>query len=301
MGCLYMLTFPNDKKYVGITTRDIEWRFKQHVSASVRNKTYLAKAIKKYGADTIKKRVLVIANDADYLKDLEIKAIVAFNSKWPNGYNNTIGGDGVHGAASETEINRRKKLSRTHKTPSAMKKNLEIQKQYWTEERKAQRAESIKQKWADPEYRAMILSARQKPLQMGFAFSKNKTDVKRRLRAKHWDNPDFREGARQRNLARLSNPDELKKLSENQKRVMADPEMRLQIAHSLSKFKNRVFVKSGAPVLSKYDRGGLLQSSIPLLPNPFSAIDAIRRGWLGREFERAIDRGWIKQVNCENF
>lgn len=38
---------------------------------------------------------LVIAGGWDYLCELEKKAIAAFETRWPNGYNITKGGDGV--------------------------------------------------------------------------------------------------------------------------------------------------------------------------------------------------------------
>lgn len=57
----------------------------------------LQNAIRKYGAEAFTRRVLVIADDWDYLCDLERKAIIAFDTLAPRGYNLTVGGEGVVG------------------------------------------------------------------------------------------------------------------------------------------------------------------------------------------------------------
>ena len=57
----------------------------------------LQQAIKKYGADNFKVETLVIADNWQYLCDLECKAIAAFNTRSPYGYNLTRGGEGVVG------------------------------------------------------------------------------------------------------------------------------------------------------------------------------------------------------------
>lgn len=105
MGELYRLTFPNGKAYIGITSKTARKRFAVHVSDSRRcGEAYpLREAIRKYGPESVSVMTLVKA-DWDYLKDLERRAIVAFGTKVPHGYNVTEGGDGVLGRpASERQ------------------------------------------------------------------------------------------------------------------------------------------------------------------------------------------------------
>jgi group I intron endonuclease len=115
-GCLYMLTFPNGKLYVGITSKSLERRLIQHRCAAkkaVLNRPLYA-AIRKHEGFTAKK--LVIASSLDYLYDLEQKAIEAFGTRAPNGYNLTDGGKGPIGY--EWTENQRKVSDRRRGVPT---------------------------------------------------------------------------------------------------------------------------------------------------------------------------------------
>lgn len=54
-------------------------------------------ALRKYKPENFIVKTLVIANKWDYLCDLEKKAIIAFGTKYPHGYNMTDGGEGIIG------------------------------------------------------------------------------------------------------------------------------------------------------------------------------------------------------------
>jgi hypothetical protein len=85
--------------YIGISAKTADERWRRHLDRALgaRPRGALSHAIKKYGPEDFKVETLVIANDWDYLCDLERKAIAAFNTKSPNGYNLTDGGEGIHG------------------------------------------------------------------------------------------------------------------------------------------------------------------------------------------------------------
>lgn len=102
-GFLYLLTFPNGKAYVGITSRTVKERFDEHVNNNRYGKRACAvhAAIEKYGAPSVKVDVLAEAS-WEHLVDLEIKAIAALNTRPPFGYNLTIGGEGVRGMDAVT-------------------------------------------------------------------------------------------------------------------------------------------------------------------------------------------------------
>jgi group I intron endonuclease len=103
----------NNKEYVGLTTRSLEDRWKQHVYESNKQDSWewntpLGNAIKKYGKDSFEVSVLFNCNSVEELKQKEIelieqrKSLVEFG-----GYNITKGGDGRLGAKHSEETKRK--------------------------------------------------------------------------------------------------------------------------------------------------------------------------------------------------
>lgn len=80
----------NHKKYIGLTTRSIEERFSEHCKAD----TVIGEAIRKYGVDNFMCYEVDNAQSKNELSELEIHYIHYFGTL-KNGYNCTIGGDGV--------------------------------------------------------------------------------------------------------------------------------------------------------------------------------------------------------------
>lgn len=113
-GCLYALTFPNGKKYIGITSGTLRRRVNLHRShANTGRPGAVYNAIRKYGAQGFDALPLVVASDWDYLCELEQKAIAAFGSMAPGGFNLTAGGEGFRGQTFTPE--RRVKMSEARK------------------------------------------------------------------------------------------------------------------------------------------------------------------------------------------
>jgi len=90
MGCLYLITSPSGKSYVGITKRTLEERVHEHCSSS----QLIGRAIRKYGLAYMKIEQLQAENDWQLLQALEIQTIAKLNTRYPKGYNLTDGGDG---------------------------------------------------------------------------------------------------------------------------------------------------------------------------------------------------------------
>ena len=103
MGCLYQLTSPSGKSYLGISSKTAAHRFAKHVEHALgkRENGVIYSALRKYGSDQFQIKTLVIANDWEYLCDLEKKAIIALQTRYPHGYNMTDGGEGIIGPKSE--------------------------------------------------------------------------------------------------------------------------------------------------------------------------------------------------------
>lgn len=91
--------------YIGIA-KNTRKRWQEHVHSSVTgSRCALHSAIRKYGFDSFKKEILVTSTFA-YVKELEIKAIAAYDTM-KTGYNLTAGGDGTNGYAHTEETKQR--------------------------------------------------------------------------------------------------------------------------------------------------------------------------------------------------
>lgn len=114
IGILYLLTFPNGKRYVGITSTSLRRRLVVHFHHARKGRQgALQSAIRKYGA-TFQVKKLVVA-EWSFLLDLEKKAIASFRTKSPDGYNLTDGGEGTVGRKmtdAERESVRQRNLRR---------------------------------------------------------------------------------------------------------------------------------------------------------------------------------------------
>jgi predicted GIY-YIG superfamily endonuclease len=141
-GHIYKIPFPNGKFYIGLTTRTLEERYKEHKREAVRtertNKTKMVHdAIRKY--DMIDTFELVEVDTAETMEELcrkETEQINHHNSYYKNnGYNMTFGGEGNNGYVF-TEKDRLK-LSASQKKrfedPEAIKKISDAQRKYHTD------------------------------------------------------------------------------------------------------------------------------------------------------------------------
>jgi len=96
MIAVYIVTnIANGKQYVGITT-NLKRRWHQHLSANG-SAPALHAAIKKYGPEGFVLSHICDAFDFDAACDIERSLIQQHNTKAPNGYNLTDGGEGVVG------------------------------------------------------------------------------------------------------------------------------------------------------------------------------------------------------------
>lgn len=193
---LYRLTSPSGRTYIGIA-KNVHKRWQEHsYDARCGSNCALHRAIRKYGFAKFKKEILVTSTFS-YVKEMEIKAIAAYLTMVPAGYNMTAGGDGTFGRiATEAQKQRvslaqkgraftdehKLKLSLAHKgktMPDETKQKIRAtlkatpRKPEWgeniskakrgvpqTEEARKIRAESQKLKWADPEYKTRQLELR---------------------------------------------------------------------------------------------------------------------------------------------
>lgn len=169
MGVVYKVTnTANDKVYVGKTIVSLANRWRQHLhNARAGHKTYLYKAMRKYGADKFAIEIVDQALLAEEVEAKEVEWIAQLCATDPaKGYNCTTGGDsGLHAAASRNKIRRpmsaetRARLATANKgrklSPEQRAKCANGRKgKRQTEEEKQKRAASLKKFWKEhPERR----------------------------------------------------------------------------------------------------------------------------------------------------
>ena len=104
MSTIYKITCLISKKsYVGKTTQDLDVRINQHKRDSRRGRPGIDAAINKYGWDgNFTVEILEIC-PVEMLNEREIFQIREQNTKAPNGYNLTDGGDGGRGLSPSAE------------------------------------------------------------------------------------------------------------------------------------------------------------------------------------------------------
>ena len=120
----------NNKEYIGLTTRKLEERWKQHLYESNRENSWewntpLGNAIKKYGKSSFDVSVLEKCSSEKELKEKEIEHISKRKSFVRyGGYNLTEGGDGRLGYTMSEETKRKIGLGRKGKkmSPESIKK-----------------------------------------------------------------------------------------------------------------------------------------------------------------------------------
>ena len=95
MALIYMVLFPNGKKYIGKTERELSDRMKEHKHHSKNSNRPLYNAIRKYGWDNLEWIVLDKDDNFDYINSRE-RALIDEHGclKRENGYNLREGGDG---------------------------------------------------------------------------------------------------------------------------------------------------------------------------------------------------------------
>jgi len=97
---IYLITnIENKKRYVGITKFSLEERFSQHIKRGF----LLTEAIQKYGQQKFFIELVEEVESAERAYELEQYYIKQYDTKVPNGYNLTDGGDGIFGWEASEE------------------------------------------------------------------------------------------------------------------------------------------------------------------------------------------------------
>jgi group I intron endonuclease len=123
-GVVYLISFPNGKYYVGITSVSFEERKRSHLSHMCTSDLPVHKALKKY-QHLVNIEIIDKANTREQLNDLEIKYIKKYDSHIDNnGYNLTLGGGGTVGYrhSGKSKLNNSSRRKKYFKNPVNRKK-----------------------------------------------------------------------------------------------------------------------------------------------------------------------------------
>lgn len=139
-------------KYIGATTQGVQTRINEHMR---KENSAVYDDLNKYGLDNFNVKVIDTAKDINELMDMEYYYVIKYNSLYPNGYNQCLGGGTTKGYRHTEEAKR--KMSTTKKAKGSMvgEKNHFYGKQHtaetrqrmkesWTEERRLKASEHSK-------------------------------------------------------------------------------------------------------------------------------------------------------------
>jgi len=104
----------NGKQYVGQTVRSLSTRWHQH-QLETSHVSCLRNAIKKYGIDSFSVDILQVCETREEMSFVEMFYISFLNTKSPNGYNLTDGGEGSLGYAPSEETREKQSKAKAGK------------------------------------------------------------------------------------------------------------------------------------------------------------------------------------------
>lgn len=258
-GFIYKIEFPNGKHYIGLTSRSLEERKKEHrYNANNGDTTYIYNALRKHKMkDNLELVEIDTADNKEELDEKEIGYILSYNSfDREYGYNGTIGGDGTSGYSFTEEQRKNVSKSQLHRfenpdareqcsksqtkrfeNPEEREKSREIRKQYHIDNPEAgkEQGEKLKQLYHN------------NPLK--------KDDMSKLKLQQNKDNPDMGKQQSELKLMRFEDKDaceERKKISETSLTQWQDPEKRKKIMDEKRKrfgkpfnvYKNEILIDS---------------------------------------------------------
>ena len=188
----------NGKIYIGQTVRRLDKRLFEHLNA--RYDCPFQRALKKYGKENFTFELIAFCDTKDKLNFLEEFYINFLNSKKPNGYNITDGGEGTPGIKRPDTSKRNQKLIGCNNhmfNRRYSEKELELFRnassgsnnanygKHWSETQKRLISEKVKISMMRPEIRGKFLSA----------VSNKSEEQRKKISESHlrlWQDPEYR-------------------------------------------------------------------------------------------------------------
>lgn len=162
MPCVYIITSPSGKQYIGMSVYEADVRFNQHANAAGPKKGRMPvfhRAIKKYGREAFVVKTLAIGSRS-YCAALEERAIKAFGTLYPKGYNLVKGGEGSGTMTTASKRRQSASLVAALASPEAKQRMSEAQKRIWSDPvRRKKHSDSVRAAFASPESRERLVAA----------------------------------------------------------------------------------------------------------------------------------------------
>lgn len=224
-GYIYKIVFPNGKHYIGLTTRSLDQRQKEHkCSAQSCDTKCLYNALRFYKMeDTFE---LIEIDTADTLEELckkEIHYILEYNSYYKdNGYNMTYGGEGTLGyvhTESQNQQQSERQLKYYEENPEEREKMKIISQTFWNKPESKEKMREIR------------------------LISHNRPEVRQHMS----------EGVKK---YYAENPEAIQQMSEQQKKRMENPVARQKISEGLKTYyeENPEAIQKNSEALKKYNK-----------------------------------------------
>lgn len=227
---LYKISFTStDKQYIGISSVSAEQRFKTHCNPN--NKSVIARAIRKHEGVTL--TILAECDDWGELCKMEMAAIAEHNTKSPNGYNCTFGGEGTwgHEVSDEFKQKNSERMKIRLASPEARKELSERAKKYFSSLEPGVHSARQKECLSCPETREKMSKAGKNR----FASLEARKELSERA-IKQFSSPVARAELAEMTKKRLSSPEAKAAHSAFLKAGFAPPEVRKKMSESAKKY-----------------------------------------------------------------
>lgn len=156
MAEVYLIEFPNGKGYVGISKKGAAQRFKDHCKGAERGpRTAVQAALRKYGAASVKLRILLVGSPA-YCLDIEDSVITAYGTLFPTGYNLVRGGGKSGTIPGSPSALRQAAAARNISEETRHKRAEAARGRRHTPETIKKMSENAKKQFSDPAARAFL-------------------------------------------------------------------------------------------------------------------------------------------------
>jgi len=189
------------KLYIGLTSKSLHERWITHTC--MKNSNFaIHNAIHKYGKDAFILRTLKLKLTKKQAVYWEMYFIKIKNTTAPNGYNLTIGGEGVGGCKKTCQkISNKRILFFKNKNNRDHQRQIALD-QWQNPEFIKKMKKGLKNRWENPETRINYLKGLQ---------SKERKEKQKQIALKQWADPIFRKKMKQASINRWINYKENKK------------------------------------------------------------------------------------------
>ena len=190
MGCVYLITSPSGKQYVGMTTRTLEQRWSEHIRYSKKRECTLHHALCKYDFDSFQVVEQFYSDDLNQLREKEKELIARLKPA----YNMTAGGEGTNGYRWSEKL----KKTQGKKHSKRYEDNPELRKRQSLRMRNREVKEETKQKIREANMGKSLSSS-----------TRAKIGVKSK---ENWQNPEYQKVQTTKAKANWQNPEYQKKM-----------------------------------------------------------------------------------------